>query len=323
MKSADSDDFNHLFLPAKAAIASSPMRNRGNRVNGRRERQWKRLISPVLTFIHFFIIFAVMPEAAHAQSTREYLCTRDANQRRFELRYESAGELPCAVYYYRDAEPGKRAYASDNTPGFCEDRIQDFIKYFEEHGYQCSNSPKPKWNTMCHIQYPKTWQATFDLATGRFFFFPALSDALTQSNVLIEVSRYAKGGSHNDEAPAPREGAPGDGNFQQGAGEIDTITVRVLDEPSGKTNSPNYSQKKLSIKRDQRNGALSVSADIEGGVSDPRAAGRQEGVRFICKADKSLELTKFASLCQQIIEATTMSNNQFEAGNCDEQVDRQ
>jgi hypothetical protein len=315
MRSADSGDFDYLFSPAKAVIASSPMRNMGKPVNERREEQWKDLVFPALIFMHFFTIFTIMPEAAYAQSTREYLCTRDANKRRFELRHESAGELPCALYYCRDAEPGKRAYESDNTPGFCEDRLQDFIKYFEEHGYQCSDA---NWSTMCHIQYPRTWQAAFDLATGRFFFFPALSDALARSNVLVEVSRYGKAGSHNDEDPAP-----GDGDGQQEGGEISTITTRVLDEPSGKTNNLNYSQKKLSIKRDQRNGALSVSADIEGGVSDPKAAGRQEGVRFVCKADKSLELTKFASLCQQIIEATTMSSNQPEAGICPAQRDRQ
>jgi hypothetical protein len=286
-------------------------------MSDRQAYRWKDFISLAFFAAFFGAAFLIASDAASSATSKIYLCTNNENQRRIELRYEGVGELPCSVWYYRDSAPGRQIFRSNNTVGFCDGKALNFMQDFERSGYQCNVIPADTsdYKTMCGIHYPATWQVSLDSVAGKFYIFPSAGDYLAQFNFFVEVTPNSSTIDHENESRANP-----DIRLNQNPEETAVVKIRVLDIFRDRMSGPKYLEKTLPIMPDQQNNKLVASLDIAGENLNTDTSEGKNGVRYVCKVDKSFDRTRFARMCQTIIEATTLTDHHSKAGLCDEQA---
>lgn len=93
-------------------------------------------------FLGLFIA-ATLPSLSFAQGPQDYQCTYGGLQRRIEILYETAVNVPCEVHYFKDTEaPDERQvlWRALNESGYCEKKTEEFIAKLREWGWDCGHS---------------------------------------------------------------------------------------------------------------------------------------------------------------------------------------
>lgn len=89
------------------------------------------------------ILATLLPVASFAQSAEKYECANGDLIRRVEILYETAGNVPCEVHYYKDQEaPGERQvlWSAGSEAGYCEQKTSEFVDKLRGWGWDCAKS---------------------------------------------------------------------------------------------------------------------------------------------------------------------------------------
>lgn len=89
-----------------------------------------------------WLLAALAPLGAFAQSNNSFQCSLNGMLRRVEIVYETGVAVPCEVHYYKDTEaPGERQvlWRAQNESGYCESQTRDFIAQLQSWGWQCES----------------------------------------------------------------------------------------------------------------------------------------------------------------------------------------
>jgi hypothetical protein len=82
-----------------------------------------------------------IPIVVAAQSNHTYSCTSGSLERRVEVAYSGATDVPCEVRYFKESETSPQVLWSAATQsGYCEAQARDFVARLQGMGWVCSDS---------------------------------------------------------------------------------------------------------------------------------------------------------------------------------------